>query len=507
MSARLTIRMAAPAILISLLLLSLGSFGGWYLLRVQKNTSSLVALDVLSIRAVEELVFNLYELRSDLLHERAQPQTILDRCAETEGWLAEAESLMDDPDEVALAGRVRQGYDQFAKYYRESAAAESQGNLRQERTRAEELLRGTLHPAKDLLVLEEALLMRSEKHNDDMAGLVAKVLLLLGVCGSAAGLVAGFGIARSVSRSLVELYVPIRAASGKLEEVIGPIDLVPSAGIKNLDTILHKMARQVETVVDRLQASQLQVLRSEQLAALGQLSAGMAHELRNPLTAIKILVESASARGPSANLSDRDLLVMQKEIARLERSVQTFLEFARPPKLERRLDDIRLAIDATLDLVRARADRQHVAVRREVPGEPIMIPADHEQLRQVFLNLLFNALDAMPNGGHICLQASAAPGSPGGGGERPARPWGEDGGSCVTITVTDDGPGLPKDLADKIFDPYVSTKDTGLGLGLAICRRIVEAHGGRIAAQNAPAGGAVFVVELPCPGANSPQGL
>ena len=122
-------------------------------------------------------------------------------------------------------------------------------------------------------------------------------LALLAVCGAAAGLIAGVGIARSVSRSIVELYVPVRAASGRLEEVVGPVDIVPSAGIENLDVLLHRMAEQVGTVVDRLQQSQLEVLRAEQMAALGQLAAGLAHELRNPLTAMKMLIQRARRDG------------------------------------------------------------------------------------------------------------------------------------------------------------------------------------------------------------------
>ena len=125
-------------------------------------------------------------------------------------------------------------------------------------------------------------------------------------------MVAGVGIARSVTRSIVKLYVPVRVASGKLEEVIGPVDIIPSAGIENLDVLLHRMADDVGTVVDRLQQSQLEVLRAEQMAALGHLAAGLAHESaqsadghENPRP------ESAPSSGGSCRrggLTDRDWL-------------------------------------------------------------------------------------------------------------------------------------------------------------------------------------------------------
>ncbi len=334
-----------------------------------------------------------------------------------------------------------------------------------------------LAPAKELLALEERLIHKSSDKNQDMADRVAFGLWLLGTCGAVAGLVAGFGIARSISHSIVNLYVPIRAASGRLEEVIGPVDIAPARGIEHLDEILRSMADHVGTVVDRLQQTEHEVLRAEQMSALGQLAAGLAHELRNPLTSLKLLVQAAVEAGPEAGLRGRDLAVVADETARLDRSLQTFLDFARPPRLEKRRDDVRQVLNQTLELISARASRQGVSVRSEFPPQPLLIEADHEQLRQVFLNLVLNSLDALPHGGAIQVTAT-----------------GDDG---VTITVADDGPGITAEPADQIFDPYVSTKDTGLGLGLAICRRIVEAHGGQITAANGPAGGAVFTVRLP----------
>ncbi len=380
-----------------------------------------------------------------------------------------------------------------------------------------------LVPAKELLTREEELNHQSGDYNLGMAGRIAMILALLAVCGSAAGVVAGVGIARSVTRSIVKLYVPVRVASGKLEEVIGPVDLIPSAGIENLDVLLHRMADDVGTVVDRLQQSQLEVLRAEQMAALGHLAAGLAHELRNPLTAMKILVQKAarggkgdrsnlceapSGRAPTGGrsrqigpvpfsaahgLTDRDMAVLEAETARLERSIQTFLDFARPPTLEKRLGEVRGAIQQTLELVRARAEGQCVQIRCELAERPLMIEADHEQLRQLFLNLLCNALDTLPQGGSIRITAACDTGvspAPQAAGGTPALQW-------ITITIADNGPGVPAELGDRIFDPYVSTKDTGIGLGLAICRRIVHSHGGEITAGNAPEGGAVFTVRLP----------
>ena len=174
---------------------------------------------------------------------------------------------------------------------------------------------GLLTPAKELLALEEKLVHQSGEYNQSMTGRVAMFLWLVGISGSVAGNWGGFGIARSVSRSIVELHVPIRAASGKLEEVIGPIDVIPSAGIENLYIILRRMADHVATVVERLQQSQLEVLLQSSWPPWGSCRPD-SDQLRNPLTAMKMLLQAAANAGPSAGLNGRDLAVVLAETAK-----------------------------------------------------------------------------------------------------------------------------------------------------------------------------------------------
>ena len=208
------------------------------------------------------------------------------------------------------------------------------------------------------------------------------------------------------------------------------------------------------------------------------MAAGIAHELRNPLMPIKILVQSAAERRPSPGLDGRDLTVLEQEISRLERSIQTFLDFARPPRIEKTTFAVRDVLEQIVKLLEARAERQGVRIECRFPAEPARIEADVGQFRQVVLNLLLNALDAVPHGGAIGLEMTN-----------------ED--RVLTLRVADTGGGLPGELGEQIFEPFVSTKETGLGLGLSICKRIVEAHGGEIRAANRPEGGAVFTVRLP----------
>ncbi len=264
MSIRLTVRMAAPSIMISLLLLTVGSVGGWIVQRLQRSTAQTVSLDMSTIQAAEQLVFAIGETRMELAQflatgDRAHLKAVPAACEQIERWLAETEKLVDDDDEKALAGRIRAGYQEFLAEW-QKAVAEPPGAMPIDKTRQavarlnDDLAANSLlAPAKELLALEERLIHKSSDKNQDMAGWVAVFLWLLGICGAVAGLVAGFGIARGISHSIVNLYVPIRAASGRLEEVIGPVDIAPARGIEHLDEILRSMADHVGTVVDRLQ--------------------------------------------------------------------------------------------------------------------------------------------------------------------------------------------------------------------------------------------------------------
>jgi signal transduction histidine kinase len=294
----------------------------------------------------------------------------------------------------------------------------------------------------------------------------------------------------------VQLSVPIRDAAGKLNEVVGPITLSASWGLQELEELLHRMAGQISTIVERLQRSQREVLRAEQLAALGQLAAGMAHELRNPLMSMKLLVQSAAETGEAARLEGRDLQVLLDAISRVERSLQAFLDFARSPAPEKRTLDIGRVVEQTVQLVSGRAECQAVRIECDEAAAPVCIKADVGQVQQVLLNLLLNALDAMPRGGTVRIEWAVEE-EPQSDGQPAPSDRAMEPALWLSLRVSDSGAGLPAGLGERIFEPFVTSKETGIGLGLPICRRIVEAHGGKIAAASRPEGGATFTIRLP----------
>ena len=205
----------------------------------------------------------------------------------------------------------------------------------------------------------------------------------------------------------------------------------------------------------------------------------MAHEVRNPLTSVKLLVESALNSKNRKPLSEQDLQVIHAEVVRLEQTVQSFLDFARLPTPRRSIVDLREVVNQAVELVRARARQQQVEIEPPLGDQLVSADVDRGQFCTVLVNLFLNALDAMPNGGKLRINLETSP------------------LTGIDLMVSDTGFGIAEDVAAKLFTPFVSGKATGTGLGLSLSKRIVEEHGGRIEGGNLPRGGAGFRISLP----------
>ena len=223
--------------------------------------------------------------------------------------------------------------------------------------------------------------------------------------------------------------------------------------------------------------------RTERLSALGNMAAAVAHEIKNPLNAVSMGLQRLRAEfaPPDAGEYRRFVDLLQGEVRRLDRIVEEFLSLARPLALTPGPVRVAELLEEVDSLVEGQARGTGVRVVREVDAGATTVRADRDRLKQVLLNLALNALQAMPDGGELALRATAS-----------AR--------TVTLGVSDTGAGIAPELLPRIFEPYVTTKAQGLGLGLAIARRIVEAHGGRIEAASAPGRGSIFRVSLPVNG-------
>jgi signal transduction histidine kinase len=448
------------------------------------------------MRAAEELVIAFHDVRAKLhlfllTNNRTHLENVPQMRAGTDRWLDVMERTGVTEREQKLVQRVRTGSQHLFSQLQDLLKAPAQRQLAAGvRDLADDVLPDAiLQPAQDYLDINEDEIAAGNADNERIADRMVLGLLLLGVCGPVSGLLAGFGISRAVSHSIVRLSVPIRDAAGKLNEIVGPITLSAASGLDELEGVLRTMSERIGTVIERLQQSERDAQQAEHLAAVGQMAAGIAHELRNPLMPMKILVQAAVARSSSPTLDGRDLAVLEQEINRLERSIQLFLDFARPPRVEKRTFDVGEMLTQVFSLLAPRAEQQGVRLECRRPEQSVRIRADVGQVRQVILNLLLNALDATGPGGTILVEMAVS-GPPSGEDARPDR-W-------LTLRVSDTGRGLPPELGQRIFEPFVSTRETGLGLGLPICKRIIEAHEGQIQAADRLEGGAAFTIRLPC---------
>jgi len=496
---RLLRRTMIPMITMGILFLAIGIFGAWRVHRLHQRSSDILSENVFSIRTAEELEGVVHELRYRLkrflstgnqrhLEEIALLIPVGREC------LDQSEQLAKTSREQQLIQRIRRSYVQLiADYERVVADPTSEKPLQIASNLADELIPNEiLANTQKYIERNEEELANSRERNQTTATQLMFGLLMLGTCGGVIGLLAGYIIARRVSRTIVQLSLPIRDTAGKLDKVVSPISVTADPSFEDLESILKMVSDRVTMVVERLQENEREMLRSEQLASLGQLAAGLAHELRNPLTSLKTILQLADSPG---DLTPRDLDVLKQEITRLEDSVQTFLDFARPPQPDKQFVEFDQLVKETLELVARRAERQGVFLNCSLPRKRIGVMADETQMRQVVLNLLLNALDAVPRGGEVRLEVAQESGelpSTNGRSMKNTKTAGE-----VALRVSDNGPGLPPQLGEHIFDPFVSTKESGSGLGLSICKRIVEAHDGEISAADRPEGGAVFSVRLP----------
>ncbi len=238
---------------------------------------------------------------------------------------------------------------------------------------------------------------------------------------------------------------------------------------------VRDLARSLNAMLDALEKAEAEHVRSERLAVLGEFAAGIAHEIRNPLSSMRMTLQlvGEGLRGKEAE----DVLVILDEVARLEASVEGLLLYAAEPRLARGPVDLAAVAGEAARLLARQTAHLGVTVEVEAAGGAPAALGDEARLRTCATNLLLNAIQASPRGGRVRARAA--------GGE-----------ATAVLEVSDEGPGIPAEVGDRIFEPFFSGRPGGTGLGLAVTRRIVEAHGGRISFRSGAAG-TVFRVEVP----------
>jgi len=301
--------------------------------------------------------------------------------------------------------------------------------------------------------------------------------------GLGAAILAGLCYAPHILTSLNEGTEPRRYLGSEAMEILDFILVGLIAGIladreRKQKESLQRTTTQLNAVYQELQQNFERMKRSDRLSAIGQLSAGLAHEVRNPLASIGGAAAILRKKPGSEERREEFLEIIEKECLRLNRLLTNFLGFARPSPPQYQLAEFGPILESVVGLAAHAVGRQPIQLRIDTAPDVPAIACDPEQIKQVLLNLMINSVQAMTEGGDIVLSTRV-----------------DD--ARVVIEVKDEGSGISPEHLDRIFDPFFTTKDTGTGLGLSVAYQIVSQHGGILTAKNNSTRGATFSLFLP----------
>jgi two-component system NtrC family sensor kinase len=293
---------------------------------------------------------------------------------------------------------------------------------------------------------------------------------------------------RRVARDQLDLEIPVtwRGELGLLAASFNEMTRSLKKAHADLHHLMENLEHQVADRTQALQAAQDQLVRSEKLSSLGKLSASIAHEINNPLAGIltfaKLMIRMLE-QGPPDDATRRtiikNLLLVERETERCTAIVRNLLDFARERPLALKDVQVNAVVDEGLQLLANQISIQDVKLEKRL-GDVPQVHGDFGQLRQAFVNVIMNAIDAMGKGGSLAIESGVV-----------------EGGRVVEIAFQDTGPGISPEHLQKIFDPFFTTKEKGTGLGLSVVYGIVERHGGKIDIQTAVGKGTRVAIRLP----------
>jgi len=289
-------------------------------------------------------------------------------------------------------------------------------------------------------------------------------------------------------------YTLLRNVLGPIRQLaVAPGEARPGGAVqdevKALGQRFNKLMNDFDQTKSKLEWSRDHLQQAEKWALVGKLAASVAHSVRNPLTSVKMRLFSLERNLTLNREQKEDFEVISEEIRHIDGIVNNFLEFARPPKLKIQSCSPSDVVDTAITLLRHRLESYNVAVEVRRGERLPQVPLDPDQLKEVLVNLMVNACEAMVHGGSILIEEGMGSS--------------EGLGHAVFIKLSDNGPGVPESIQGKMFQPFFSTKEEGTGLGLSIATRIVEEHGGWLDLKSVQGEGAMFIITLPVREANS----
>ena len=463
-----------------------------YTYRLQYVTTKLLAENVSSLKAAQELEVALFHMRGQtfnlILEDNPQWLSELEvRKREWQSWLDKAWTTARTEQEKEILQNISRLFENYEADLEIVLALTHEGKTKAAKARLlqtrREVFDKIYNQCEAFVNANENAMYEAEYKIRRTNQLVRSAMYGLAGGGLLLGVFLGVVISRSIVNPIYRLVLKVRGAAG--DQLVERVNVVPGNAMEELDRHVHELIDRINTATADLEKNRRLLARAEKLAALGQVAAGVAHEIRNPLTAIKMLIYTIHEDLAGDDEKGTDLAVIIKEIDRIERFVRNFLQFARPPEPTRAPMDLNLAMRETLTLLRPRLRQMGIEIIENYQPQRDTLWADQDQIKQVVMNLVLNATEAMPKGGTLTVQTA----------RYELRSGRND--NWLQIKIIDSGSGIPEKLLNNLFDPFVSGKKDGAGLGLSVAHQIVNLHGGWIEATNNKSGGATFMVNLP----------
>ncbi|MBI5408763.1 MAG: HAMP domain-containing protein [Nitrospirae bacterium] len=306
---------------------------------------------------------------------------------------------------------------------------------------------------------------------------VKKKLFLFSTAVTFIGIILGLSMARKVLQPVLILSKGVSLVGEG--EVGVEVPVVGHGEIKDLSKSFNRMSVKLKDLIDKIKSAQEHMVRTEKLYALGEFSAGIAHEIKNPLTPIMMLVNKVKRHKKS--LTDEDIDIIEKEIKRIDKIVREFLAFARPEKTEKTNVDVNEVLEDIITITMPKMEQSAIHLVKNLGPSLPPIKGNHDALKQAFLNLILNAIQAMDGwSGRLSIKSEAKD-------------------RCVSVSITDTGSGISPENLKRIFDPFFTTKAEGTGMGLMLVHSIISDHSGKIDIDSAPGKGTTVKVEFPSP--------
>lgn len=307
------------------------------------------------------------------------------------------------------------------------------------------------------------------------------MLILIGCSGLLIGVGGAALMARRITKPLDKLVDgTVKISKGDFSQAI---DIDTQDEIGELAQSFNEMSQQLQLTRKRMEAANRRLLQAEKLASIGRISASIAHEIRNPLTSVKLNIQKVMESEGLDDIDKEHLDISQEGIGHIENFIKELLNFTRVSELHLNYFSVEQIVDESIKMIRNTLKLKDVELTKEVQERLPQVLVDGDKIRQVLLNILHNACEAVDKGGKITIALSLLKGRR---------------GQKVRIRISDNGPGIPKKDKENIFEPFYTTKSTGIGLGLANARKIIVQHKGSIYTVENEGSGACFDLLIPC---------